>query len=146
MNAWFKQLTMDVQFKPIGKPKTDTYVHIFESVEDEVSYFFNQVSTLISQGVSLQRMLLIEPDAAYQYELERQSHYYQIPIQFASTTKLYSLPLTQELLRLMRLNTSWSAIWETLSAMDLDQTSLLKKTLAPFQLEKLSFEKQLACL
>ena len=146
MNPWFKQLAMDVQFKPITNPKLKNHVHIFESVEDEVSYFFNQVSALISQGVSLQHMLLIEPDAAYRYELERQSHYYQIPIQFASSTKLYSLPLTQELLRLMRLNMSWSAIWETLSAMDLEQTTLLKKTLAPFQLEKLSFEKQLACV
>jgi ATP-dependent helicase/DNAse subunit B len=146
MNRWFKQLAMNVQFKPIGKPKTNTDVHIFESVEDEVSYFFNQVSVLISQGVSLQHMVLIEPDAAYQYELERQSHYYQIPIQFNSSTKLYALPLTQELLRLIKLNMSWSAIWESLSSIDLEQTSLLKKTLAPFQLDKLSIEKQLACV
>ena len=73
-------------------PKNLT-VSTFDAVADEVSFVFNTMGSLLEQGVSLNNIVLFRPQAAYEYELKRQSRYYGFPIQWPSSESFSLLPI-----------------------------------------------------
>ncbi|MFZ9139127.1 MAG: PD-(D/E)XK nuclease family protein [Bacilli bacterium] len=128
--------------KKLPFPKT---LHILEyaSIEDEVSAMYNRMSALSEQGTDLKDMFVLQPNDDYLYELERQSVYFQIPIQLPLRHTLFSLPITQKFLHLLRKGTKLDAIWETLESESSEDTQLLKSQLASIPLAVLPLQQQI---
>ncbi len=62
----------------------------FETVEDELQWVLNQLSILLSKGVSLEDIYLKNPPDEYVFLLEKMSAYYGIPFNFPSRSNLAS--------------------------------------------------------
>ena len=144
LNLAFHRLQMKATFQPIHPFPKDLKVQEYATIEDEVSATLNRISALSEQGVSLRDIYLLKPSDDYLYELERQSAYFQIPIQMPMRHTLFSLPITQKFLQRLRRGESLSAIWETLDSEAPDETPLLKSQLATLPLESLPFKTRVA--
>ncbi|MEY3691883.1 MAG: hypothetical protein RLZZ388_54 [Bacillota bacterium] len=144
LNVAIHQLQIHASFQNIFPFPSDSKVLEYASVEDEVTAMFNRIAALNEQGVPLTDIVVLQPSDDYLYELERQSAYFQIPIQLPIKHTLFSLPITQKFIQRLRHGENLSAIWETLESEAFEETQLLKTQLTPLKLESLPFKTRVA--
>jgi hypothetical protein len=130
----FKQYDMNASFKPLSQPSRALTLHSFEGIEDEVSWFFNHVASLIQQGIPTHNILLIDPGMEYRYELERQSTYFGIPLQFPNDQNLYSLPISQWFISQLEQGIELETIWLGQHPFSVNDVELLKQALIKIEL------------
>ena len=140
LNVAIHQLQIHASFQNIFPFPSDSKVLEYASVEDEVTAMFNRIAALNEQGVPLTDIVVLQPSDDYLYELERQSAFFQIPIQLPMKHTLFSLPITQKFIQRLRHGENLSAIWETLESEAFEETQLLKTQLTPLKLESLPFK------
>ncbi len=129
INELVARYQMVVTYAPTPPMSEGKQVFRFESIEDEVSYFFNQVATLIQQGVPLKDIYLRKPAEHYVSELNRQSTYFQIPIQLTNQDTLFTLPITQWYLQKLKEGIEDEGIWKQSDSFPAEDVTLLKQTL-----------------
>ena len=144
LNVAIHQLQIHASFQKILPFPSDSKVLEYASVEDEVTAMFNRIAALNEQGVPLTDIVVLQPSDDYLYELERQSAFFQIPIQLPMKHTLFSLPITQKFIQRLRHGENLSAIWETLESEAFEETQLLKTQLTPLKLESLPFKTRVA--
>ena len=144
LNVAIHQLQIHASFQKILPFPSNSKVLEYASVEDEITAMFNRIAALSEQGVPLTDIVLLQPSDDYLYEIERQSAYFQIPIQLPIKHTLFSLPITQKFIQRLRRGENLSAIWETLESEDFEETQLLKTQLTPLKLESLPFKTRVA--
>ncbi len=144
LNMAFHTLQTKVTYQPLFAFPKHIKVQEFASIEDEVSAMFNRISSLSDQGMDLKDMVLLQPHDDYLYEIERQSVYFQIPIQMPMRHTLFSLPITQKFLQRLRKGEQLDAIWETLESESHDDTTLLKSQLSSLDLASLPLKTRVA--
>ncbi len=144
LNVAIHQLQIHASFQNIFPFPSDSKVLEYASVEDEVTAMFNRIAALNEQGVPLTDIVVLQTSDDYLYELERQSAYFQIPIQLPMKHTLFSLPITQKFIQRLRHGENLSAIWETLASEAFEETQLLKTQLTPLKLESLPFKTRVA--
>ena len=64
--------------------------HQFETIEDELQWVFNQISNLVSSGVSVDDIFLFDPPSEYTFLLKKMSAFYGIPLNMPSHLTLAS--------------------------------------------------------
>ena len=144
LNVAIHQLQIHASFQNILSFPSNSKVLEYASIEDEITAMFNRIAALSEQGVPLTDIVLLQPSDDYLYEIERQSAYFQIPIQLPIKHTLFSLPITQKFIQRLRRGENLSAIWETLETEDFEETQLLKTQLTPLKLESLPFKTRVA--
>jgi len=65
-------------------------VHQFETVEDELQWVFNQISLLLSSGVSIDDISIFDPPSEYTFLLKKMSAFYGIPVNLPGNLSLAS--------------------------------------------------------
>ena len=129
LNTLFHTYKMQVRYTKTLPIPTRIPVSEYATIEDEVTGFYNRVAALLKQGISLHQIYLMEPDQAYAYELQRQSSYFQIPIQLKKKETVYALPIFQIYLRHLQSGETHEAVLERLSTYPQEDVMLLKQTL-----------------
>lgn len=113
-------------------------VQRFDTVEDEVTWFFNEVSLRLSKGVILNNIFLIDPGSNYHQELRRQGRYFGIPIQLLSEDNILSLPISQWFLDQLRMGQSLQEILGMDNPFPSTDMQLIKSTLNPHLLNHMN--------
>ena len=129
--GFFNQTKMKVAYVPILTPPQSITIQRFETIEDEVSWFFNQVGLRLSEGRNLNDMYLIDPGPNYHHELNRQARYFGIPIQLPREDNILSLPISQWVLKQLRIGRTLDDIWGMDHPFTLTDFQLVKSILKP---------------
>lgn len=90
-----KKLLENIQVVPTYLEDTsrNRYVHKvkeFDSIEEEVDNFFNEVSLLVSQGTNLSDIKLLSYPSEYDLLIKKYAGFYKIPISLDEKFTLYS--------------------------------------------------------
>jgi ATP-dependent helicase/DNAse subunit B len=144
LNLAFQRFHIQATYQSKTSFPQQIKVKVYASIEDEVSAMFNRIGALSEQGVPLSDIYLLNPSDDYRYELERQSLYFQIPIQLPSKHSLFSLPITQKLLHRLSKGENLTAIWEILQTEAPEDTRLLQAQLNPLSLTSLPLKSRIA--
>lgn len=91
----------------------------FDTLEDEVSFVFQQVAALIQKGVAPQDLTLVVRDQAYDYTLRYFSYHFSLPINIPSSVSLYTLPIAKGFLL--------SPSEETIAPLKLDKNETMQQ-------------------
>lgn len=94
-------------------PVKDLYV--LNTLEDEVSFVFYNISKLISSGVNINKIKLANVSEEYYYTLKMFSYMYNIPISLPDNS-IYSSPITKKFLYLVEESKSFFAGLEIIKA------------------------------
>jgi hypothetical protein len=142
LNTYFHALGMTVDYVPLQDYSLGQTIARFETVEDEVSAFFNRVASLLKSGVTIQDIYLIQPHVAYEEELIRQAHYFKIPVQLIGRETIFSLPIAQWYLTQFQLGNKLEAIWQLPHPFPEEDVALLKAVLGEYPLIEMSLRHQ----
>lgn len=93
-----KNLNVSYEFLNDNDDKYTHDVYKFEYLEDEVNYVFNKMLSLIKSGTSLNNIFLYDYSADYDFIIKKYSFYYNLPIEFENTNKLYDSPIYRKFL------------------------------------------------
>lgn len=77
-------------------------VHGFNSLEDEVTYVAQQISELISNGIDINKIYLVNVDSEYFITLKRVFNFYNIPLLLDDNPSLYDMKSGKEFLSLLK--------------------------------------------
>ena len=90
-------------------------LYVLNTLEDEVSFVFYNISKLISSGVDINKIKLANVSEEYYYTLKMFSYMYNIPISFPDNS-IYSSPITKKFLYLVEESKSFFAGLEIIKA------------------------------
>ncbi len=65
----------------------------FKSIDEEVLYNFNQVASLLENGISLNNIYFYKLPSEYELIIKKLSNFYALPIECLESIKLYDSPL-----------------------------------------------------
>ena len=77
-------------------------VYEFETIEEEVSNFFNQVCKMVEEGVDVSNICLYSYPSEYDLILRKYAKIYSLPINFTSNLYLNESPIFKEYLNLLK--------------------------------------------
>ena len=90
-------------------------LYVLNTLEDEVSFVFYNISKLISSGVDINKIKLANVSEEYYYTLKMFSYMYNIPISLPDNS-IYSSPITKKFLYLVEESKSFFAGLEIIKA------------------------------
>ena len=90
-------------------------IYHFKGIEEEVSFIFNQISSLIKSGVNPQSIKLMNVTSEYYNFLKRFSYLYKIKINNINKTSIYGTVMVKNLLSLIKENKSKEEILDYLN-------------------------------
>ena len=76
----------------------DIPVYEFKTIEEEVAFVFNQISSLLKKGINQKNIKLMNVTSEYQSFLRRFSFFYNIKISDIEKTSIYATTITKEVL------------------------------------------------
>ncbi len=76
----------------------DIPVYEFKTIEEEVAFVFNQISSLLKKGINQKNIKLMNVTSEYQSFLRRFSFLYNIKISDIEKTSIYATTITKEVL------------------------------------------------
>ena len=92
------KLNIEFEYLEDENEKYSHDVYKFEYLEDEVNYVFNKILYLIKNGVSLNNIYLHNYSSDYDFLIKKYSFYFNLPIEFNDTHKLYDSPIYKKFL------------------------------------------------
>ena len=90
----FNPTYYDLETKDYG----DIPVYEFKTIEEEVAFVFNQISSLLKKGINQKNIKLMNVTSEYQSFLRRFSFLYNIKISDIEKTSIYATTITKEVL------------------------------------------------
>ncbi len=87
---------------PFQNPKKPLTVWKFSTMEEEISYVFEEISSLIEQGVSPSSIKLSGITEEYEDSLERLAKFYHLPLSLSPKTSLYETLVGKKVLQLLQ--------------------------------------------
>ncbi len=100
-------------------------IYNFKTIEEEVSFIFNQISSLLKKGVDLKKIKLMNVSSEYLNFLKRFSILYNIPIQGLEKNSIYGTILVKKILQMIKEKQTKEFILEYLNSFK-DQDLYLK--------------------
>lgn len=84
-----KKINIEYEFVEIENKKFKHDVYEFETIEEEVNNLFNNIFSLIENGVSLNNIYIFNYASEYDFLIKKYAYYHKLPIEISSGETLY---------------------------------------------------------
>ena len=91
--------------KKINKRNLDVFE--FNNINEEVTFVFKEICSLLDSGISLNSIKVAGIDDNYEKELKKLSHFYNVPINFNNKCSIYSTKIVKVFLEFLENNFSF---------------------------------------
>ncbi len=118
--------TKDILYQPS--------VYCFESSYEEIRYVCNQITELLSSGISLNQIYIANIDKEYAFLLERMAKHYSFAIDLPQIKNIVLLPIVQKFLDLSDKYDSYRDIFDELDATS-EYYTILFNLIVDYELE-----------
>lgn len=96
--------------------KKERTVYEFLNIEDEVSYIVSDIKDKLDSGININNIKLVNPSSEYENTIKRIFNWANIPVDLTAKIKLYNLPVSKKIIKLINNNKTFNEIIEIISA------------------------------
>lgn len=110
--------------------------HMFNSIENEVSYTFNQIMNLVKSGISINDILLCNLSSDYYFVVNRIAKNYGIPVQIKGDDVIITSKVYKDFIDMLSDSTDFNVVIECLKGKDDYILSKLVEIINDYELYK----------
>ena len=115
LGKWQKNLFLNAKIIPFSKMRNQFEIYKIKDISDEVEFIFQSIANLLTEGIDINKISIMNIDNEYLPILKRYAIFYQIPLSIPNNETLLGTTIGKEFLNILETKKDLDVIEKELS-------------------------------